>query len=556
MSDSADLPPRIPRARSGGSGGRSGPGGEETLRSFLLRSVLPGLIATMLVAIGAFGVGWLPLDTSLVEWPVVDAMRSTLLGSIVSKGSVIIGIVLLLQAWLLLGHDVLRGRTQRLDRLWLALAGWSLPLLVVPPLFSRDVYSYFAQGKLMVSGLDPYTHGSSTVPGWFPAGVDPMWAEAPTPYGQFFLMLERGVAAFADAKPYLGALVFRLLAVIGVALLAWGVPRLARAGGIKPAKALWLGVLNPLVIMHFISGAHNDALMMGLIVAGFALAVERWPVWGVVLVTLGASIKPIGIITIPFVGLLWAGAQASWARRWRCWLMSGGIALVLFVALALATRTGFGWLNAMSTPGAVQTWLSPPTAIGMSVSSMFELVGVHRADLFVGIFRALGTVASVAILLWLCLRPEGRTPVRGAALAMFAVVALGPVVQPWYLLWCIPLFAASGLRRIELRGMLLGITVLTLWGLVTSSATQDALLKLTDGMALLAVGAVLVIVLAVSPHERRLLLGENSSDRIEPEDALAVARQRDLIIRRPEKPDRKDSHGGGREEHRGGNRPS
>jgi len=533
VSDSPDIPPRIPRARSGSGSTRAGEPSAETLRSFLLRSVLPGFIATTLVAVGAFGVGWLPLDSALVGWPVVDAMRSTLLGSIVSKTSVIIGIVLLLQAWLLMGHDVLRGRTRRVDRLWIALAGWSLPLLLVPPLFSRDVYSYYAQGKLMVSGLDPYTNGSATVPGWFPAGVDPMWAEAPTPYGQFFLLLERGVAAFVGDQPYSGALMFRLLAVIGIVLLAWGVPRLARAGGIEPAKALWLGVLNPLVIMHFVSGCHNDALMVGLIVVGFVLVIERWPVWGLVLVTLGASVKPIGIIALPFAGLLWAGAAASWGRRWRCWVYSGAVSLVILVGLGVATRTGFGWVNAMSTPGAVQTWLSPPTAVGMAISSLFELVGIHRSELFIGAFRAMGTVASAVVLVWLCLRPEGRTPVRAAALAFFAVVALGPVVQPWYLLWCIPLFAASGLRRVELRVMLLGITVLTLWGLVTSSATQDALLKMTDGAALLAVGVVVAIVMAVSPHERRLLLGDNSADRIEPEDAGARARRWGLTVRRP-----------------------
>lgn len=527
----AREPAQVPPARDGRR--RDRPQDDDSWGAFLVRSVAPGMIATTLVAIGAYGVGWLPLDTSVITWPVVDAMRSTLLGSIVSKGSVIVGVALLLQAWLLLGHDVLRGRTHRIDRLWVALAAWSLPLVLAPPLFSRDVYSYYAQGKLMVMGLDPYTHGSASVPGWFPDGVDPMWAEAPTPYGQVFLLLERGVAAFADAMPYTGAMMFRGIALAGVAMLAWGVPRLAEIGGIAPAKALWLGVLNPLVLMHFVSGCHNDSLMIGLVVVGLVAAASGRAVWGVVLTTLGAAVKPVALVVLPFVGLLWAGSTSGWSRRWRLWVATVAIAGAILVGLAVATRTGVGWISALGTPGAVVTWLSPPTAVALALGAIAGLFGLEITGALVTVCRLIGTAATVAVIAWLCLKPEGRTPVRAAALVMLALVALGPVVQPWYLLWSIPLFAASGLRRSELRIAVTLISILTLWGLVTSSATQDALLKLSDGVALILVAAVVAVILAASPRERRLLLGEESWDRIEPEGPAAIARKASLTMCRP-----------------------
>ena len=61
------------------------------------------------------------------------------------------------------------------------------------------------------------------------------------------------------------ALVMRLLALLGVYLIARYLPRLARACGVEPSLAVWAGLLNPLVLMHFVSGAHNDALMLGLV---------------------------------------------------------------------------------------------------------------------------------------------------------------------------------------------------------------------------------------------------------------------------------------------------
>lgn len=530
---SAEQPPRIP----------------DTLTLFLVRSVLPGFIATLLAGIGAFGVGWLPLQTSLVDVSVVDALRSTTLGAVVSKGAVVFGIALLLQSWLLLGHDVMRGRVKNIKRLWLTLGAWSLPLMVAPPLFSRDVYSYFAQGRLMLCGINPYQRGSSSVPGWFEDGVDPLWGEVPTPYGQFWLLLSRGVAAFTGgghtdsgrpcveqftgSNPYSGALVFRLLAVIGVCLLAWAIPKLAFACGISPTKALWLGALNPLVLMHFVSGAHNDALMVGLVAAGLALAVENKPILAAIVITLAGSTKPVGLVALPFVGLLWAGPRAKMSKVVKRWVILGAISGVILVGLAVFTATGFGWISALSTPGTVKTWLSPPTALGIAGGDVFSLLGFDITDTVIAVTRFVGTIATVAVLAFLCFKPQGRTAIRGAAIAFFALVALGPVVQPWYILWSLPLFAASGLKRTEFRIALIGTAGFTLYGLITSSATQDTLVQVPDLVAVIIVGVLIGLLLASSPRERRLLLGDSDDTGIVPEDPPARARARMLTFGGP-----------------------
>ena len=523
---SADIPSQVPPPRSSGRVKRA-----ESFYDFALRSVIPGFVAAILVGIGALGVGWLPIETVLNDTSVVEALRTTTAGIVISKCSVAVGIVLLLQSWLLLGSDVLRGRVRDIRWLWGALAAWSLPLAITPPLFSRDVYSYFAQGKLMVEGVNPYTNGSATVPGWFSDGVDPMWAEAPTPYGQFWLLLARGVAEFIGPHPYSGALMMRLIALIGVGLLAWAVPKIATLCGIDGRKALWLGVLNPLVLMHFVSGAHNDALMVGLIAAGAALALMHQPVLGLILVTLGGSVKPIGLIAIPFIGLIWAGPITRMSRIWIRWLWSGLIAGSLLGVLALVTGTGLGWIAALSTPGEVRTWLSPPTAVGMAVGALFNVAGFEVVDTTVAIARLVGTVASLAILVWLCLRPFGRNPVRGMAIGLLAVVALGPVVQPWYLLWSLPIFAAVGLSRRGLRITIIGTAGFTLFGLLTSSATQDSLISIPDAIAAFLVAALLAVLLFASANERRLLLGSDG-DGLEPESAEdQVAARSQLLVR-------------------------
>ena len=84
--------------------------------------------------------------------------------------------------------------------------------------------------------------------------------------------------------------------------------------------------------MHFVSGSHNDALMVGLVVTGLALAAEQQCIWGAVVVSLAVAVKPIAIVALPFVGLLWAGRDGSWLDRIRSWVYA-----VLAMACTLAS---------------------------------------------------------------------------------------------------------------------------------------------------------------------------------------------------------------------------
>ena len=440
---------------------------QDSLPAFFARSVVPGLVGTALIGAGAVGVGWVPVKGSLPAPPLIDVLQSTTFGTIAAACSLVAGVVILLLAWLQLGTELTRSGSTDLRRLWMTLAAWSVPLLLTPPLFSRDVYSYVAQGKLMAGGFNPYLTGPSVMPGWVNDGVDPLWADATSPYGQVFLLFGRIFSDIAGPSAFSMALMFRVLAVAGVAILAWAVPVLAKAYGVNPARALWLGVLNPLVFMHFISGAHNDALMIGLIAAGFALVVRKHPYLGVLLITLGAAVKPIGLVALPFAGLLWAGQGAPMTLVVRRWVQSTAVALTVMVGLAFASGTGFGWLNAVATPASVKTWLSPPTAAGMAIGAVVDVGGFNATDTLIAAFRVLATIAALAFIAYLCLRPGTRNPVRAAGLAFLALVVLGPAVQPWYLLWCLPLLAATALTKIETKWMIYGTVGLTVFSLVS-----------------------------------------------------------------------------------------
>ena len=64
-------------------------------------------------------------------------------------------------------------------------------------MFSRDVYSYLAQGAMVGAGLDVYQHGPATLGGPLAAEVPAIWQHTTTSYGPVFLMLATAVAAVA-----------------------------------------------------------------------------------------------------------------------------------------------------------------------------------------------------------------------------------------------------------------------------------------------------------------------------------------------------------------------
>ncbi len=78
---------------------------------------------------------------------------------------------------------------------------WIAPLLVSPPLFTRDPFSYLAQGALPLAGFDPYAVGPDAMGGVFTDNVHYFWQDTPAPYGPLFILLAKGVVSPGRHEP-------------------------------------------------------------------------------------------------------------------------------------------------------------------------------------------------------------------------------------------------------------------------------------------------------------------------------------------------------------------
>ncbi|MBE1523910.1 polyprenol phosphomannose-dependent alpha 1,6 mannosyltransferase MptB [Nesterenkonia lutea] len=414
--------------------------------------MVEGLLGSLLVLLGSLGVGWLVSVSPLSRHAWIILLRTEPAGVVVSTLALTLGCWIMLRAWLRLGR-VLEDPDQQqhwppgsLRVVNAATVLWSLPQLIAIPIFSRDVFAYLNQGRLVLAGQDPYTTGVSTLDNWFQLGTDILWAESETPYGPLFLWIEAAVMSWAAESPDLALFLFRLACVGGVIMMMIFVPKLARLHGVDPARAQWITLANPLLIISFISSAHNDAIMVGFALAGVYAAARGRGVLATLLVVVSIGIKPITIVLLPFIGLLWAGAGASWRRKFAYWFFTAALAAAAMIGIGLVQGFGFGWLAVLAGTGTGSVFWSP---IGIADGWLGTLLRAFGLDSgwTLEVFKIGGRILSVVVVLWLMFRGSDRFIVQRMVWAFTALVVLSPIIQPWYLLWLLPLFAITGIRK-------------------------------------------------------------------------------------------------------------
>jgi len=499
----------------------------------LRRTRLFGATGTVLMAIGALGAGARPV----VQDPTFGVRLLNLPSRIqtVSLTMTTTGAVMMALAWLMLGRFALGQRRMtrsQLDRLLLL---WAVPLLIAPPMYSKDVYSYLAQSEISLQGLNPYRTGPAPGLGLdhvFTLSVPSLWRETPAPYGPLFLWIGRGISALTGENIVEAVLCHRLVVLAGVGLIVWATPRLARRCGVAEVSALWLGPANPLLFMHLVAGIHNEALMLGLMLAGTEFALrgigaarsatsgtdaapilpkplawprgrDEWARWypmgmlllGAVLITLSSQVKLPSLLALGFVAMALA---CRWGGTYKACLIAGGsltaVSLAVMAVIGWASGLGFGWVFTLGTANVVRSWMSPPTLLALGTGQVGILLGLgDHTTAVLALTRGIGVLLIAVVVSWLLIAVlRGRLhPVGGLGVALGATVLLFPVVQPWYLLWAIiPLACWATTPRF--RAAVIAVTlVIGIFG-PTANGDRFALFQIV-----LATAASTLIVLAL-----------------------------------------------------------
>ncbi|WP_319436412.1 polyprenol phosphomannose-dependent alpha 1,6 mannosyltransferase MptB [Mycobacterium sp. RTGN5] len=492
------------------------------------RTRMFGATGTVLMAIGALGAGARPV----VQDPTFGVRLLNLPSRIqtVSLTMTTTGAVMMALAWLMLGRFALGSRRMSRSQLDHTLMLWIVPLLIAPPMYSKDVYSYLAQSQISRNGLNPYQVGPAPGLGLdhvFTLSVPSLWRDTPAPYGPLFLWVGRGISALTGENIVAAVLSHRVVVLLGVGMIVWAVPRLARRCGVAEVSALWLGAANPLLLMHLVAGIHNEALMLGLMLTGVEFAMrgvdserslvprplhwprgrDQWTAWkpltmllvGAVLIVLSSQVKLPGLLALGFVGM-WLAHR--WGTSFKAFVMATALmtalSLVVMAVIGWASGLGFGWIFTLGTANVVRSWMSPPTLLALGTGQVGILLGLgDHTTAVLSLTRAMGVLIIMITVTWLLLAVfRGRLhPVGGLGVALGATVLLFPVVQPWYLLWAIIPLAAWATRP-GFRIATIAVTlVVGIFG-PTANGDRFALFQILD--ATLASLVIVLLLMAVT----------------------------------------------------------
>jgi len=426
-----------------------------------------GVAGSVLVTVTA--PGWSkPLPVGRVEVP-------GLRGDMVRQGAFWVGMALLAAGWLGLVHlaRVLPGGTRIRLAVVCAVAGlWAVPLLAGPPLQSRDAYSYAAQAEMASRGIDPSTAGPSALgDARFADRVSRNWVDAPAPYGPAAGGLGAAVAELAGHDPDGILAATKLVAMVALVATACMLPAVARAHGVAPEVAVALGLANPLVALHLVGGAHNDALVAALVVAAFwararakrgapggvarqhradppgTRAKRGWQAVAVGLAALAAAVKLPALVAVFYLGWSWGGgttpAKSERGRR-LARLSAGALAVAaaaaMHIGLSFLTGTGWGVLGAMAASTHVTTDLSLPQVLAMLVEADPPADLLDRMRLVCAV-----AAAALAVLVWL--RSDRLGALRATGLTLVLLALCAPVLHPWYPVVGLILLAAAPMGR-------------------------------------------------------------------------------------------------------------
>lgn len=333
----------------------------------------------------------------------------------------------------------------------LTAAIWIAPMLFALPMHSRDAYAYAATGWQVAHGINPYETpiGDAGLAGLL-VGVH--WYKTTSVYPSLSLDMFGLISQMTGGDLYWTLVALRLPSLLALVILAFCLPRLARRFGIDPRLALWAGLLNPIMLVQWVGGVHNDALMVALGVAALLAATDLgWRGWrglvvaGVLLglamgIKQSAALYGLGVVAVGW-GLRFRDGEklGGWPRLITVAVVPGLITIATFLVSSLSW--GLGWRN--PTAGSpVEATSNAPLSWVASFLRYNELLPHPTANALVTGLSTLLIVVAI-VLVWVRVGPTGARigrPWLFTVLVLAAFNVFGPALQPWYLTLFLPLY--------------------------------------------------------------------------------------------------------------------
>ena len=304
-------------------------------------------------------------------------------------------------------------------------------VFIGPILLSTDVFSYIAYARMGVEhGLNPYLHGPSAIAGdpVFPyVGQD--WRHVATAYGPLYTLLSYPLAPLGLKGALWGMKIEAVAASAVTLILTW---RCARVREIDPVRAVLIVGLNPLYLIYGLGGAHNDLIMLALMMAAVSLTLAGREASAGATVIAGALVKATVAVLLPFMILI---------RRRLSALLGAAAAMVVSAAVGYVVFGTHG-IDVVAALNRDAAFVSSDS-FATEIAHLFGKPGVFPID------HDLLKAALVVIGLHLAWRTwRGYDWIAASGWTLLAISVTSTWLLAWYTLWPLPLAVVVRDRRL------------------------------------------------------------------------------------------------------------
>jgi hypothetical protein len=387
---------------------------------------------------------------------------------------------------------------------------FQVTLFLMPGTYTTDIFSYVMYGHISaVYDLNPYIFPPNYFPNnplVDPQWIHPIWWDQPSVYGPLWTDIGWVMARLATPvdglvqtlddgtvlqvglmdQVFAYKLLMNVVQVINVALVWWLLGRVMRGKPRARLAAFVLFAWNPLMLFDAAGNAHNDALVVTLLLLGVAPLVARpqmptnvgWLV-GTFFVGLSALIKyTTGIVGLFYI-LPWARRLPNWSARLR-WVGGAGALIAIVTAVLYIPWFDFPRVfEPLLVAARGKTWMYTnwaPDLLAMAFSDrVLDPGGLdpdaahEQARFWIKVVTRIIFLAYLGwemVRLWRMAGDRDRSlvePILEASIRAFVVLILLvlPWVLEWYWFWPLALASLLGWRRM-LTKVVVGYTLTSL----------------------------------------------------------------------------------------------
>ncbi|HZS09223.1 MAG TPA: glycosyltransferase 87 family protein [Blastocatellia bacterium] len=300
-------------------------------------------------------------------------------------------------------------------------------------LYDDDIWRYLWDGHMQAKGINPYlyapadgkldelTNGSEK---WGAIRDNINYADTPTIYPPLAQLVFRFAHYLAPGS----VLVMKSVAVFFDLLAALLLALVLQATG-RRVSLVVLYAWNPLVIKVFAASGHVDAVLVAALAATSYFIIRRDHKLSAISFGLAILAKLSPVVLLPFV-MKRAG--------WRYALLTGALVIAGYLPFIGAGGAMFAGFRQFA-----REW-----QFNAGPYALIEWCAGFLSGDPAAAARAMGGLMIIAFIAWLIRRDDGKceTFAHYAALALGALLLLGPALMPWYVTWLLPLAVVANQR--------------------------------------------------------------------------------------------------------------